>query len=559
MTWTPYRGERYFDHDELEAWCVALAAHSPRFIRLDRLGASRQGRPILLLTVADHAADPSAHPAFWLDGGTHAAEWTGVMATLYTLTRWVEALEAGDPDRLAWFSRHTAFVCPCISPDGLHAMVRGAPHLRSTLRPPRDARPRVGLQPVDLDGDGRVRWMRWRHPSGPWVFPDPQGPRLRRRGLDDPPGEAFFVCPEGEFLGWDGVRWTAAALEHGLDLNRNFPGSWAPFGMFGMDGGDFPLSEPESRAVVDAFRARPTIAAAVTNHTYTGALLTQPYRDPSPLPEPDIVLMEDLAREAVAGTGYRVLRTHPDFTYDPKNPIVGVWADTMSATFGVPGYTLELWDPFTFAGVPNPKPGRFWLDPDAQACATLLEIFAKEPGGVAPWRPMHHPQLGAIEVGGLDLARTMHNPPPRLLPAECERGYTVADRVLRALPDLHVTLTVTPIGGGLRAVRWVVENRGYLPSSALTHAERLGLVPPVAVTLEPGAGQGLVEGPAARDLGWLDGWGTLQAGAARHPLYPGLPFTRGVHAHATWVVRGEGPVVVTWDAGRGGRGQMTAG
>ena len=32
----------------------------------------------------------------------------------------------------------------------------------------------------------------------------------------------------------------------------------------------------------------------------------------------------------------------PDFTYDPKKVIVGVWSDTMSTTFGVPGYTLEL-------------------------------------------------------------------------------------------------------------------------------------------------------------------------------------------------------------------------
>ena len=47
--------------------------------------------------------------------------------------------------------------------------------------------------------------------------------------------------------------------------------------MFGMDSGDYPLSEPESRATVEAFRARPRIAAAVTNHTYTGCILTHPY------------------------------------------------------------------------------------------------------------------------------------------------------------------------------------------------------------------------------------------------------------------------------------------
>lgn len=558
MAWTPYRGERFLDHDEVEAWCQALARHAPRWVRLETVGRSRKGRPILLLVVGDHAGDPDGQPALRVDGGTHAAEWTGVMATLYAVSRWVEELERGDAARAAWFARHTACVCPCVSPDGFHAMVHGAPFVRSTLRPPRDGRPRVGLQPADVDGDGRVRWMRWRHPAGPWVFEDPASARMRRRRLDDDPGDAWFVCAEGRFVGWDGVRWTTAALEHGLDLNRNFPGSWAPFSMFGQDGGDFPLSEPEARAVVDAFRARRTIAAGLTNHTYTGALLTQPYRDPSPLAEADVVRMEDLARDAVGGTGYRVLRTHPDFTYDPRNPIVGVWADTMSGTFGVPGYTLELWDPFAFAKVENPRPGRFWHDPDPEVCGALVDAFAREADGVAPWRSVAHPQLGAVEVGGLELARTMHNPPLRLLPEECARGYAVADRLLRALPDLHVALTVTPLASGLRAVQVVVENRGYLPSSALGLAERIGLAPPVVVALQLEPGQALAEGEAARDLGWLDGWGSLQAGPARHPLYPGLPFARGVHAHTTWVVRGDGPLTVSWDAGRGGRGRVSA-
>src|SRR5690606_12854017 len=141
------------------------------------------------------------------------------------------------------------------------------------------------------------------------------------------PADAWFFCLEGTFLSWDGHRYVAAPLRFGHDLNRNFPAHWAPFEMFGMDGGTYPLSEPESRAVVDAFAARPHIAAALSNHTYTGALLTQPYRPDSPLESADLRLMERLARQAVEGTGYRVFRVHPDFSYDPKQVTVGVWAD----------------------------------------------------------------------------------------------------------------------------------------------------------------------------------------------------------------------------------------
>lgn len=537
-----YAADRYLSWDELEAECRALAARYPGTVRLSEVGRSRQGRPLLLLTIGcnDDA------PAVWVDGGTHCAEWAGVMSALFTASRWAEAMAAGQLPA----DRVTAHVMPCMSPDGYDAMRRGAPYLRSTLRPPRDGRPRVGLDPCDIDGDGVVRWMRWRHPAGSWCFDDATSARMRPRTLQDAPGDAFFVCSEGSFLAWDGATWTTARLQYGMDLNRNFPGSWAPFEMFGMDGGDYPLSEPESRAVVDAFRARPRIAAAVTNHTYTGALLTQPYRQDTPLGEDDILLMERLANEAVRGTGYRVLRTFPDFTYDPKKPIVGVWADTMSTAFGLPGYTLELWDPFAFAGVANRDPGRFWTHPDPALCGTLTDAFAAVEGAVAPWRPFVHPQLGAVEIGGLDVPGAIHNPPEGLLRGECERGFAVADRLLRALPQVRVEVEVSPMGAGLRRVRALVENLGFLSTSGLAHSRRIGLAPPLTVTLVGGG----VEGEATVELGWLDGWAGV--GRDAHPLYPSLPVAGGPRRLVSWLVRGDEPLTLHWDAGRGGKGEL---
>ncbi|MFU8803874.1 MAG: M14 family zinc carboxypeptidase, partial [Bradymonadaceae bacterium] len=162
-----------------------------------------------------------------------------------------------------------------------------------------------------------------------------------------------------EFTNWDGVRWTSAPREFGVDLNRNFPGGWQPFSMFGMYGGRFPMSEPESRAVVDTFAAHPHIGCALTMHTYTGCILTQPYRKETPLSKGDLDLMEALARDAAEGTGYKVIRVYPDFMYDKGRSIVGVWADTISTVFGVPGYTVKLWDPMGYAGLEVENPVDF--------------------------------------------------------------------------------------------------------------------------------------------------------------------------------------------------------
>lgn len=546
-----YDGDAYWDWNELEAWCRSLQRAAPAWVEVLEVGTSREGRPMLLVVIGDRSGEPLDQPAFWLDGGTHCAEWTGVMACVHTLSNWIGALLGGDPVTQARFRRSTAFVMPCISPDGYHAMHTGSPFIRSTLRPPRDGRPRIGLDPSDVDGDGQILWMRWKDPAGPWIF-DAENPiRMRHRTLDDAPEDAWMVCEEGSFLGWDGVRWTQAAAPNGLDLNRNFPAHWAPFEMFGMDAGTYSLSEPESLAVVQAFAARARIGCGLTNHTYTGCLLTQPYRDPSPLGDGDIRRMERLAEGAVEGTGYSVKRVVPDFTYDAKKAIVGVWADAMSTTFGVPGYTLELWDPYGHNGLTVENPATFFRKPDLEQVGAMLDgFYAKDPSCVVPWRPFAHPQLGDIEIGGLDYLHTVRNPPLTHLPAEVAKGHRIADRLLRSLPEVHASIRVHE-HGTVRKVQVVLENRGYLGTSSLTHAESIGTAPPIVVRLE---GAVPIEGDVEQQLGWLAGWGELQDGPAAQPVYPGLPLDRSTQVVGTWVVDGTGPLTIHWDAGRGGRG-----
>lgn len=551
----PYRGEGYLDFPAVEAWCKAAAAALPGWVELEQVGESRHGRPFWLMTLGDRSGDRAARPGFWLDGATHAAEWTGVMAALYTVSAWLEGIARGEPAAIQRLRDTTVYVMPVLCPDAFQALCEGAPFIRSTLRPPPEGAVRVGLDPRDMDGDGAVRWMRWRHPAGPWVH-DPEVPLcMRPRTLDDDPADAWFMCDEGELLEWDGVRWIEAPLRFGLDLNRNFPAHWEPFRMFGMDGGLYPLSEPESRAAVDAVAARPNIAAALTNHTYTGALLTQPYRDPSPLGRADVDLMENLARQAVAGTGYRAIRTCPDFMYDPKKPIVGVWADTLSTVFGVPGYTLELWDPFTHCGVPISKPAEFFANPDPGVVRSLVKAFVEQGAEAAPWRALQHPQLGAVEIGGIDYMRTVRNPPVALLAAECDKGYRIAERLRRSLPDLRVW-TETRAQDGVTVLSVVLENLGYLPTSALPHAANIGLAPPIRATLELGAGLTLIDGELDRRLGHLEGWGSQLVSSARHAIYPGLP-GQGHRAVARWVIAGSGEATVRWWSKAAGRGAQT--
>lgn len=549
--WTPCAGDDYWALDRIRAWCDAAAAAFPEWVSVTQVGVSLEGRPIFLVTLGHRDGDTESRPALWIDGGTHCAEWAGVMSCIYSLSKWLEQLESGTLGD--WLRHNTVYVLPCISPDGYVAMLeRGETYLRSTLREPPTGTLRTGLHPGDVDGDGMTRWMRWKHPAGAFIE-DPDVPLfMRPRTLADDPADAWVVATEGHLLEWDGVRWTQSTLQYGLDLNRNFPGNWDVFRQFGMDGGEVPMSAPESRAVVDAFRARKNVSAAVTNHTFTGCILTQPYRQDSPLDKADQDVMEALAQDAVAGTGYRCIRVWPKFVYDAKTPIRGVWADTLSNLFGVAGYTLEIWDPWAAAGVEQDDPAGFFLRPDPDVVRALVAYGASQPNAM-PWTPFDHPQLGPVEIGGFDRQRTLRNPPVDRLNAELEIAFTVHERARRALPVMTGTVTSTPLGGGLTQIRLVLENLGFLNTSGLRRAEQLGLDPGITVSLQVQEGQSVVQGDVNRSLEHLDGWGSTRMGGGRGYLHVRLPF-RGHRAVAEWVVQGQGTATVTWSSLRAGQG-----
>ena len=551
MPHIPYRGDAYRDFPWIEGWCQSLAKERPDMVSLSTYGKSRHDLPLLLLTLSLGDGAPEDRPAFWLDGGTHASEWAGVMATLYAVSRWVESVDEGDAEALAFFKRHTIYVVPCISPDGFQHMADGGAFVRSTLRGPQEGRRRRGLEPRDMDGNGEILWMRWRHPAGTWVSDSELPSLLRRRRLGDDPEDAYFACPEGVLLDHDGVSWQMAPAKHALDLNRNFPVAWSPFRQFGQDSGVLPLSEPESRAVAEAVVARPNICAVLTNHTYTGAILVGPYREDSPVNIWDREVMWQLASEAVDGTGYSVFRVCPDFMYVKGVSIPGVWADFLTTNRGIPAYTLEIWDPYGHAGVRIENPARNFFRPDEAAIRKTVKAFVDaDPSTAAPWTEFEHPQLGSVEIGGFRQRFTVRNPPVAELASECHKAFNAADKVRRSLPKpwMHAEVHVE---GDVKTVEVTVENRGYLNTACLQRAVDAGIVPAPHVSLELPAGSTLVGCEALRSLPQLGGWGDSAASFRRHPLFNVLPQT-SPRVKLTWVVRGSGKAKVTYSHPRSG-------
>jgi hypothetical protein len=161
-----------------------------------------------------------------------------------------------------------------------------------------------------------------------------------------------------------------------------------------------------------------------------------------------------------------------------------------------------------------------------------------------------HPQLGAVEIGGIAYMRTVRNPPQALLAGECGKVLVMVERLRAALPSVTAGLCLHARGDHT-TVELTCTNQGFLSTASLQRAEAIEAAPPVSVELELD-GPILVEGTARTTLPHLEGWG-----GTHHPLYPQLP-ARSQSVRARWLVQGEGSVTVRWTAGRAGRGSTSA-
>ncbi len=145
------------------------------------------------------------------------------------------------------------------------------------------------------------------------------------------------------------------------------------------------------------------------------------------------------------------------------------------------------------------------------------------------WRPVKHPQLGEVEVGGWKKYTTSSPPPGKYLEEESERQFTFNVMLAEMLPALEVSsLEAKALGGGLFKVTAKVRNAGFIPT-ATQRMEKLRRAQPVVAALAATKGEVEV----------LDGKPQVALGTL-----PGAP-SEG--KDASWLVRVKGvaPVEVT--------------
>jgi len=531
------RFDVFYRHDELTRLLEDYARARPELVSLRSIGKSYEGRDIWVVSVtqsATGAADDK--PAFWVDGNIHAAELTASTACLYYLHQLVSGY-GHERDITQLLDTRTVYLCPRLNPDGAELALAERPrHIRSSVRPyPFDEEPVDGLTVEDVDGDGRVLFMRMPDPHGAYKK-HPQEARLMvPREPGEFGGEYYRMIPEGTLKNYDGLQIRINPDLQGLDLNRNFPSQWRQeFEQVGA--GPYPASEPEVRAMVDFIAHRRNIGAAVSFHTHSGVIL----RPLGTLPDEEMIA-EDLwtyKRFSALGeklTGYPAISIFHEFKYHPKETLSGT-QDWIYEHLGALFWTVEIWSPNKEAGITDYQWIDWYRDHPPEDDLKLLQWSDEQCGGAAhvDWRPFQHPQLGAVEIGGWDKMNFWRNPPPHLREREAARFPAWMTQIALSLPRLELLRTeVRALGDDTWRVRFAVANGGWLPAYVSKRALERKTVRGVMFEIHLPEGVSLCSGKERFEGPQLEGH------APKTTLHAFLPNREptGDRAVAEWVVR----------------------
>lgn len=565
----PINFSEYFLYDDLTDHLQALAAEYPHLTHLDSIGKSFRGREVWCMTLTNHATGPhDSKPAFYIDANIHAEEISTTSTALYTI--WYLLTHYSTDAECTWLLDHlTFYIIPRFNPDGAEISLTTPYHWCGNGRYLPGEEQTRGLVQHDINGDGLIVEMRIEDPAGEWRVSD-HDPRLMvlRQPGEVATGRTYYrMYREGIIKGdWDG---TTIEIERPRDgnMNRNFPAGWRPeFRQYGA--GDYPLSEPEARAVAEFILSHPNICGMQCYHTHGGVHLRPSLVSPdSTLPRNDLALYKRLGAMGTEITGYPVISVYEEFTSEPDKPRVGSLMQWSYDEMGILTFSTELWNPELAAGIAEPAKYQLRARSEEDELA-LLRYNDEHLGGkgFVNWTPFDHPQLGKVEIGGWTHMYTFRNPPPasmarteaakswlpKMLHDNCR--FTLKHAAAAPLIRLADRTQVSGLGADLYLIRAEVTNLGFLPTYMTEIALKHGTAAAPMVEIALGEGMTLLMGKASQPIGHLAGRDERVA-----TWSPWMRDWNSTSQVVEWLIRAPqgGQVTITASAQRAGRHQVT--
>ncbi|MCY3410727.1 MAG: carboxypeptidase [Candidatus Heimdallarchaeota archaeon] len=461
---------KYYLYEEMKEFLNTMANTHKSLMDLEIIGQTYEGRDILCATITNLNSPASEKPAYYIDANIHAGEVTGSTVALYTIFYLLN--QFGKEKEITFLlDNFTFYIIPRITADGAERYLTTPNTLRSSTRPwPFDYK-LPGFHDEDINNDGEILLMRKEDPLGDWKISAKEPRLMIKREIDDMGDGPFYrLFPEGMLHEWqEGEPILAARRMEGLDLNRNNPSRWEQ--EYKQSGaGPFPLSEPETRAIADFFRAHENICGATTFHTFSGAILRPfSYVSDDEFETHDLEVYEKLGKLGEKITGYPCLNVHKDFRYNRKEDIRGGFDDFIFENLGIPIFTTELWDMIKEAGIEDRDIIKFLMYQRTEEEDLKLLHWNDEKlngEGFEPWKEFEHPQLGKVEIGGWKFKFTWQNPPlaGTYLADECHKNALFLFAHAALSPRIDFGNVKIASHGEVTKISLSVLNHGFLPT-----------------------------------------------------------------------------------------------
>lgn len=488
MTVSQTTFDHYFTYDEMVQFLNEMAKKYPRLMELESIGKSGEGRDIWAVTISEkETGDPDQKPAIYVDGNFHAGEVTGSMINLYAIKYILEHYESDEKIQNI-LNRNTLYFVPRVSPDGAEVYLTTPETLRSAPRPypfP-DPDELEGLYPADIDGDGHILTMRVKDETGEWKVSDKDPRAMVRRAPDEDEGTFYRIYTEGYIREYDGAEVKPAPPKWGLDFNRNFPCGWVPE-VEQSGAGEFPLSEPETRAVAEFVTDHPNISLALTYHTTGGVILRVPGAHPqTKSPRHDIQAMIAIGEMGTEETDYPCVPCYEEYYGGGDQYSRGAFDDWLFDHRGILAYTVETWNLSQRSDIHQfPRKEKSPKEQE-EDYLKMLTWNDRELGGKGfeNWRSFNHPQLGEVEIGGWYNKYVMQNAPFQFLEAECHKNSMFIIRAAATLPRIEISsVEVKNVGDDVYEVSAFVRNTGFLPTCGSERAKELKKARPLTAEI----------------------------------------------------------------------------
>lgn len=502
---------KYYRYAELTEILETFSREFPTLCRLESIGKSHEGRDVWALTItATEKGDALEKPAMYVDGNIHGSEVTASTACLYIA--WRLLAEYGSNDEItALVDGTTFYLIPVVSPDGVEFCLSTPGRVRSGTRLYPYEEQKDGLYPEDINGDGLILQMRAPDPGGAWKVSERDNRLMIPRAFHDA-GETFYhIYAEGLIRNFDGVEVKHAPSKYGLDFNRNFPANWQIQSKQG-GAGEYPFSEPETRAVGNFVLKHPNICGLHSFHTGFESIIRAPCTTGDKnIPREDLDRILDIGKFGKACTGYSLFSYNE--LYENIYMAHGDFATWAYDHLGLIYYCDELWDLEARWDNDPMKLTKMMKDRDFAGLEEMNFVLLKwnddalGGDGFVNWRPFEHPQLGHVEIGGWKPLLT-NNAPPHLLEETSENMAKFVFGHAKASPRLRVGIhAIEPLGDRSYHIAVAVRNDGYLPTSITQQAVNVGAAKPVEAILELPEGARLITGKEKVEIGHLGGYG----------------------------------------------------